>query len=337
MHKFWEGKNVFITGCTGLLGSWLTQALFKSGANTVGLVRDWVPRSNLNRLRLWREINIVWGDIIDYTVLERALNEYEIDTVFHLAAQTIVGIANRSPLSTFESNIKGTWNILEAARHIKTVERIVVASSDKAYGSWENLPYNESVPLRGLHPYDVSKSCTDLIAQTYYHTYHLPVGISRCGNLYGGGDLNFNRIVPGTIRSVLMNERPIIRSDGTFIRDYFYVLDAVQANLLLAERLNDPEVCGEAFNFSNEKRVTVSELVNLILKLMDRKDLKPEVLGKVKEEIKYQYLTAKKARNILKWETRYTLEEGLEKTIIWYRKFFKDWKNRRDKIKELDL
>ena len=248
-NNYWTDKNVFITGCTGLLGSWLTMELVKRGANVTGLIRDLVPRSNLNWSGFNDKINIVRGELEDFFVLERTLNEYEIDTVFHLGAQTIVSIANRNPLSTFESNIKGTWNILEACRRVATVSRVVVASTDKAYGEQETLPYDEKFPLLGSHPYDVSKSCADLVSQAYHKTYQLPVCVTRCGNFYGGGDLNFNRIVPGTIKSVLNNETPIIRSDGTYIRDYFYILDAVEAYLLLAEKIDSLDIHGEAFNF----------------------------------------------------------------------------------------
>lgn len=321
-NNFWQDKNVFITGCTGLLGSWLTMELVKKGANVTGLIRDLVPKSNLNWLGFRNEINVVRGNVEDMYILERALNEYEIGIVFHLAAQTIVRIANRNPLSTFETNIKGTWNLLEACRRVPCVKSIVIASSDKAYGDQEVLPYTESAPLQGRHPYDVSKSCADLIAKAYHETYNLPVCITRSGNIYGGGDLNFNRIVPGTIRSVIRNERPIIRSDGTFIRDYFYVRDCVEAYLLLAEKMEDQKIHGEAFNFSNEKQMTVLEITKKILTLMNRVDLEPQILNQVKSEIKYQYLSAEKARQMLGWKSRYTLEEGLKETIQWYQSYF---------------
>ena len=321
-NNYWQDKNVFITGCTGLLGSWLTMELVKRGANVTGLIRDLVPRSNLNWSGFNDKINTVRGELEDFFVLQRALNEYEIDTVFHLGAQTIVTIANRNPLSTFESNIKGTWNLLEACRRVATVSGIVVASTDKAYGEQEDLPYNEKFPLLGSHPYDVSKSCTDLISLAYYKTYQLPVCVTRCGNFYGGGDLNFNRIVPGTIKSVINNTPPIIRSDGTYIRDYFYILDAVEAYLFLAEKMDSLNIQGEAFNFSNEIQVTVLELTEKILELMGRKDLRPRILNQAKSEIKHQYLSAEKARTILGWKPKYTLEQGLEETIAWYREFF---------------
>jgi CDP-glucose 4,6-dehydratase len=255
-------------------------------------------------------------------VLERALNEYEIDSVFHLGAQPIVGAANRNPLSTFEANIQGTWHLLEAVRRSTMVTRVVVASSDKAYGTQDVLPYTEEMSLQGRHPYDVSKSCTDLIAQTYAETYKLPVSITRCGNFYGGGDLNFNRIIPGTIRSVLFNERPIIRSDGTYIRDYIYVLDVADAYLLLAEKMDDATLHGEAFNFSNELQLTVLDLTQKILQAMGRDDLAPSILNQATGEIKHQYLSAAKARRVLNWAPNYTIERSLQDTISWYREFF---------------
>ncbi|MFO3791097.1 GDP-mannose 4,6-dehydratase [Bacillus mojavensis] len=320
--SFWKNKNVFVTGCTGLLGSYLVKELIEQGANVTGLVRDHVPQSNLYQGEHVKKMNIVQGALEDLPVIERALGEYEIDTVFHLAAQAIVGVANRNPVSTFEANILGTWNILEACRKHPLIKRVIVASSDKAYGDQENLPYDEDMPLQGKHPYDVSKSCADLISHTYFHTYGLPVCITRCGNLYGGGDLNFNRIIPQTIQLVLNGEAPEIRSDGTFVRDYFYIEDAVQAYLLLAEKMEELNLAGEAFNFSNEIQLTVLELVETILKKMNS-NLKPKVLNQGSNEIKHQYLSAEKARKLLNWTPAYTIDEGLEKTIGWYTEFFK--------------
>jgi CDP-glucose 4,6-dehydratase len=264
---------------------------------------------------------VVRGDVGDQLLLERILGEYEIDTVFHLAAQPIVAIANRNPLSTFETNIKGTWTLLEACRRSPAVKQIVVASSDKSYGDQGGLPYDENAPLQGEHPYDVSKSCADLIAHTYARTYNLPVAVTRCGNFYGGGDLNWSRIVPGTIRSILRDQRPVLRSDGNHIRDYFYVEDGAAAYVLLAERLaSNPALYGEAFNFSNEQRVTVSELVKKILIFMDS-SLEPDVRNQASNEIRHQCLSAAKARNILGWRPMFSLEEGLRKTIAWYRDY----------------
>ncbi len=319
--QFWLDRPTLITGGTGLLGGWLARQLVAAGADVVCLVRDWVPQSDLVQSHLVDQVKVVRGDVTDQELLERVLGEYEIATVFHLAAQTIVSIANRNPVSTFESNVAGTWTLLEACRRSPAVKQIILASSDKAYGDHDELPYDEATPLQGQHPYDVSKSCADLIAHSYAVTYGLPVATTRCGNFYGGGDLNWNRIVPGTIRSVLRGQPPIIRSDGKYIRDYFYVEDGAAAYVLLAEKLADmPELKGEAFNFSNEIQVTVSDLVEQILKLMNS-DLQPEVLNQASNEIRHQYLTAAKARRMLDWSPLFTLEEGLEKTIRWYRDF----------------
>lgn len=321
-RKFWRNRNVFVTGGTGLLGSWLVEELVRRGANVVGLVRDLVPRARLNWSGTVNRINVVRGPVEDYPLLERTLNEYEIETVFHLAAQTIVGTANRNPVSTFETNIQGTWNLLEACRRNPLVRQIVVASSDKAYGEQAKLPYDESTPLEGRHPYDVSKSCVDLLCQAYFRTFGTPVCVTRCGNFYGGGDLNFNRIVPGTIRSVLFDEAPVIRSNGTLVRDYFYIEDAVGAYLMLAEKMAGLSINGEAYNFSNEIQVTVLDLTKKVLKLM-KSNLKPQILDQAPHEIPHQYLSAKKARRQLGWKPLFTLEQGLKRTIAWYRGFFR--------------
>jgi CDP-glucose 4,6-dehydratase len=320
--KFWRDRRVFVTGCSGLVGAWTVRALLGRGAHVVGLVRDQVRGSELVRSGLIQQIDVVKGSVEDYPFLERCLAEYEIQTVIHLAAQTIVGIANRSPLSTFETNIKGTWCVLEAARRCGYKPHVVVASSDKAYGEQPVLPYTEEAPLDGRHPYDASKSCTDILALTYHNTYQLPVCTTRCGNFYGGGDLNWNRIVPGTVRSVLRGERPVIRSDGTFVRDYFYVKDGAAAYLHLAECMaRQPEVVGHAFNFSTEIQVTALQMVERILKVMGS-DLKPDVLGQASHEIKHQYLSAAKARRMLNWAPRFTLDDALGETIAWYRDYF---------------
>lgn len=318
---FWQDRSVFVTGCTGLLGSWLSAALVEAGANVVGLVRDGVPQSQLVRAGTLQKIKVVHGNVSDYTLIERTLAEYEIDTIFHLAAQTIVGVANRAPLSTFETNIKGTWVLLEAARRNPTVKRIVGASSDKAYGHQSDLPYSENAPLQGKHPYDVSKSCADLILSAYAHTYGLPIAVTRFGNLYGGGDLNWNRIVPGSIRSLWRGERPVIRSDGTMKRDYLYIPDAVRGYLLLAEQL--PAFAGHAFNFGNNQPVTVREITELIIRLSPCPHLQPIILNEAKNEIQDQYLDSHKAQQFLGWSTRYSLEDGLQETMEWYAEFLK--------------
>ena len=320
-QNFWRDRPVLVTGATGLVGSWLTRRLREAGADVVCLMRDWVPQCELVRSGLIKQVKVVLGDIRDRDCLERAIGEYEVDTVMHLAAQTIVGIANRNPISTFESNIQGTWNLLEACRRTAGVKSIVIASSDKAYGHQDQLPYGEDTPLTGRHPYDVSKSCADLIAQSYAHSFSLPVAVTRCGNFYGGGDLNWNRIVPGTIRAVLRGERPVIRSDGHYVRDYFYVEDGAAAYMLLAEQVHRrPELTGQAFNFSNETEVTVLDLVNRILKSMDSK-LEPQVLNQASNEIRRQYLSAERARKTLDWAPLFSLDTALDRTVAWYRDY----------------
>jgi len=322
--SFWQDRPTLVTGATGLLGGWLVRRLLELDADIVCLVRDWVPQSELVHAQLVNRVKVVRGDVRDQALLERTLGEYEIDTVFHLAAQTIVGIANRNPVSTFETNIGGTWTLLEACHRSPKVHSIVTASSDKAYGDQEQLPYNEGTPLQGRYPYDVSKSSADLLAQSYAITYKLPVAITRCGNFYGGGDLNWNRVVPGTIRSVLRGQRPIIRSDGQYVRDYFYIEDGAAAYILLAEKLGqNPSLSGEAFNFSNETPLSVLELVERILQLMVSKS-KPIIRNEASNEIRQQYLNAEKARKVLGWKPLFTLDEGLKTTIEWYRKFFAD-------------
>ena len=321
VNLFWRDRPTFVTGATGLVGGWLVRRLIERGADVVCLVRDWVPQCELVRARLFEQVKIVRGDVRDQALIERTLGEFEVDTVIHLAAQTTVPVANRNPVSTFETNIGGSWALLEACRRSPTVKQIVLASSDKAYGAHETLPYDEETPLQGRHPYDVSKSCADLLAQSYATTYGLPVAITRCGNFYGRGDLNWNRLVPGTIRSVLRDRRPLIRSDGQYVLDYFYAEDGAAANLLLAEKLaKDPILRGQAFNFSNEIQVTVQELVEKILALMGS-DLEPDVRNEATHEIRYQYLSASKAKRILDWKPLFTLDDGLQRTIDWYKAF----------------
>ncbi|GAB5440889.1 MAG: GDP-mannose 4,6-dehydratase [Fuerstiella sp.] len=325
--EFWQDRRVLVTGATGLVGSWLVKRLRAAGADVVCLVRDWTPQSEVVRSGEIEHTTVARGDICDQDCMERVLGEFEIQTVMHLAAQTIVGIANRNPVSTFEANVGGTWKLMEACRRSPAVEQVIMASSDKAYGDAEILPYTEETPLAGMHPYDVSKSCSDLIAQTYAHTYGLPVCVTRCGNFYGGGDLNWNRIIPGTIRSVIRGQAPIIRSDGSFIRDYFYVEDGAAAYMHLAEQMAArPELAGEAFNLSTEIQVSVLQLVEQVLQAMGS-DLKPDVLGEAKNEIKHQYLDASKARDLLQWRPLFTLDEGLTRTIQWYCEYFNRQQN----------
>ena len=319
---FWTGRNVFVTGCTGFLGWSLTEDLVRLGANVVGLVRDLTPQAPFFLSGLERRISSVRGGVEEYDILERALNEYEIDTVFHLAAQAIVGVANRNPMATFETNIKGTWCLLEAARRNARISRVVVASSDKAYGIHERLPYTEEAPLQGTHPYDVSKSCADLISITYHRTYGTPVCVTRCGNIFGPGDLNFSRIVPGTIRSVLHNERPLIRSDGSPMRDYVHVKDISAAYRLLAEKMEDTSLHGKAFNFGTGEPLSVLNLTRTLLRVCGREDLEPVILNEAKGEITHQYLSSDLARSRLGWRPGAPVAERLREAAEWYRGYF---------------
>jgi CDP-glucose 4,6-dehydratase len=319
-HSYWKERQIFVTGAAGFLGSWLTKYLVDAGADVVVLLRDIVPQSELYRSGYIQKVTIARGTLEDYHTLERVLGEYQINTVFHLGAQTQVEIANRNPLSTFEANIRGTWQLLEACRRSPTVKKIITASSDKAYGIHDKLPYTEESALQGSHPYDVSKSSADLIALTYFNTYQLPVTITRCGNFFGGGDLNFNRIIPGTIRSILQGVPPVLRSDGSMIRDYFYIEDGAHAYITLAEQMDDARLHGHAFNFSNENQISVLDLTNKILHLMGS-NLQPKILATATHEIPHQYLSAAKAREMLRWSPKYSLEDGLRKTIDWYKNF----------------
>ncbi len=319
---FWCDRRVFVTGATGMVGSWLVRSLLDVRARVIALVRDPDPQSDFYRNGDYRRVAIVQGRIEDFESIERALNKHEVDTVFHLAAQPIVSVAHRYPLATFESNIRGTYNLLEACRvHSDLVHRIVIASSDKAYGAQERLPYTEEMPLQGQYPYEVSKSCADLLAQTYYSTYALPVAILRGGNIYGGGDLNWSRIVPYTIRCLLNGQQPVIRSDGQFVRDYIYVKDVVSCYMKAAEQLSGKGVQGEAFNFGLEHPVTVLEVVSTITRLMNCEHIIPIVKNIASGEIRSQYLSSSKARDLLMWKPQYTLDAGLGETISWYRQY----------------
>ena len=316
----WKDRNVFVTGGNGFVGSWLVSDLVKKEANVTCIVRDPVKGSNLEFIGAADQVNTVKGTIEDYNAVEKAMKETGAEVCFHLAAQAIVGVANKSPLPTFETNIKGTWNVLEACRQLG-VKRTIVASSDKAYGEHEKLPYKEDFCLNGLTPYEASKSCADLLARAYAKTYGLPVAVTRCGNIYGGGDLNWNRIIPGTIKAVLNNESPIIRSDGTPIRDYIYVLDVVAAYLVAAEQLDKEEVAGKAFNFGTEQPLSVLELAKRIIAAAG-KNLEPQILNEAKNELQEQYLDWAKAKKVLGWQPQFGLDDGLRETIQWYREFF---------------
>jgi CDP-glucose 4,6-dehydratase len=316
---FWQGRKVFVTGATGIVGSWVVKDLLERSSDVVALVLDQNPQSQLYRSGLIKNITVVNGSLEDFATLQRAIVGYQIDTVIHLGAQAIVEVALRSPLATYETNIRGTWNLLDACLlHRDLVKRVVIASSDKAYGEHEQLPYTEDMPLQGRQPYEVSKSCTDLISQSYFCSYGLPVAVARCGNIYGGGDLNWSRIVPGTIRSLYRGESPLIRSDGQFIRDYIYVKDVANAYLVLAEQMHSDEVRGQSFNFSPESRVKVMEIVDQIREIMNCKHIQPTVLNQAKGEIRNQYLSSEKAKRVLGWTPAYSLKQGLQETVAWY-------------------
>lgn len=326
MASFWKGKTVFVTGATGLMGSWLVKALLDHEADVVGLVRDQTPKSKLVRDGLIQRIAVVNGDLESLATMRRAIAEYQPHTVFHLAAQPLVQVAKLDPVGTLRANVAGTWNLLEACR-LAGKSNVVVASSDKAYGPNLNLPYRETFPLQGRYPYDVSKSCADLVTQMYEATYGLKIAIARCGNLFGGGDLNFSRTIPGVIQATLAGERFVIRSDGKFVRDFLYVKDAADSYLALGERLaaEEDSVSGEAFNFSLGLRFTVLDVVNLVLKLMDRADLEPVIQNNASAEIREQYLDSAKARERLGWTPQYGMEDALRETIAWYQKEFDDF------------
>jgi CDP-glucose 4,6-dehydratase len=322
LASYWKGKTVFVTGATGLMGSWLVKALLREEAEVVALVRDQAPRSLLVREGLLQRIAIVNGDLESLSTMRRAIAEYQPHTVFHLAAQPLVQVARLDPVGTLRANVMGTWNVLEACR-LAGKSNVVVASSDKAYGANENLPYLETHPLQGRYPYDVSKSCTDLIAQMYAATYGLKTAIARCGNLFGGGDLNYSRTIPGVIQATLAGEPFVIRSDGKFVRDFLYVKDAAECYLTLGERLaEDASISGEAFNFGLGLRLTVLDIVNMILKIMGRTDLEPIIQNSASSEIREQYLDATKARERLQWSPRYGMEEALQETVAWYKSEF---------------
>lgn len=316
---FWKGRTCFVTGATGFLGGALVAKLLAEGAEVVALVRDMVPQARFHSDGLDQRVKVVRGQLEDEALITRVLNEYAVDTVFHLAAQAIVGVANRNPVATFEANIRGTWILLEACRQIATVKRIVVASSDKAYGDHETLPYEEHFALQGRHPYDVSKSCADLITLSYAHTYGLPVAITRCGNLFGPADLNVNRIVPGTCLAAIDGTRPVIRSDGTPVRDYVYVDDIAEGYMLLGERLLEDGVKGEAFNFGTGEPISVLDLTRRILRVAGREDLEPDVLNGASNEIAAQYLSSEKSLSRLGWAPAASLDDRLAATLAWYR------------------
>lgn len=315
--SFWKDKKVLITGHEGFLGSWLARVLLARGARVIGLdkIKD-RPVSILNGIR--HRMTCIKGNVANLRLVKDIIDSYKTEVIFHTAAEAIVLIANKRPLVTFKSNIEGTWNILESSRGKHFIEAIVVSSSDKAYGRYKKLPYKEDTPLRGAHPYDVSKSCADLLCYTYYNTFKIPVCVTRCGNIYGPGDFNYSRIIPDTIRCALQDKQFIIRSDGKFTRDYVYVEDIINGYITLAEKIKKLKLYGEAFNFSNENPVMVINLVKKIYQIIGRK-LNYRILNEARYEIEHQYLSSKKARETLKWEPDYGLDEGLDLTVDWYR------------------
>ena len=323
MSSFWNDRTTFVTGATGFVGANLAAELVVRGANVVCLQRDEVQPNSLDLLRLRDKLTVINGSVDDLLLMSRILNEYEVDAVFHLAAQALVGAANRSPVSTFESNIRGTYILLEACRNSSTVKRVVVASSDKAYGSHTDLPYTEDFKLNAVFPYDVSKACTDLISQSFAHTFDLPVAVTRSANIYGPADANLSRIIPGTILSVLKGERPIIRSDGTPVRDFIFTDDIVAGYLLLAENIDRAK--GEAFNFGSGEPISMLDLVNSIVTLMGKeKDLTPDILlkTKIENEIDAQYLDSAKVNERFGWTPHVDIKDGLKRTIDWYDKYW---------------
>jgi CDP-glucose 4,6-dehydratase len=331
-NRFWNERTVLVTGATGLLGGWLVKQLIHEGAEVVALVRDHAPGSMAVRENLLERCVVVRGSLTDASLLRRTIAEYSPQTVFHLAAQTLVGIAKRDPVGTLEANVQGSWTLLEACREC-SVPQVILASSDKAYGSSSELPYLETHPLQGRFPYEVSKSCVDLIAQMYAVTYGLPACIVRCGNLFGGGDLNFSRTVPGVIRDTIHNRRFVIRSDGKYVRDFLYVEDAVRAYMTVAECLaDDPSIAGEAFNFSLEVKLTVLDVVDSVLRVMEREDLSPLVQNTVSNEIREQYMVSRKAREWLRWSPTYGMEEGLVRTVAWYHRYFNSFEHATQKL-----
>jgi CDP-glucose 4,6-dehydratase len=330
IDRFWKDKLVVVTGANGFLASHITVSLLENQAKVIGIIKEKIPATYLDLKQAenkFKNLKIIKSDIVNYAFIRRTFKENNPDVCFHIAAQAIVGEANRSPIDTLKTNIEGTWNILEAVREYSPRTVVVVASSDKAYGEHKKLPYTEEAALQALHPYDASKACADILTRTYAHTYNLSTAVTRCANIYGPGDLNFSRIIPDTIRSVLANKQPVIRSDGTPLRDYVFIADIVKAYFLLAKALylKQEDVLGEAFNFGIGKPVSVIDLVRLIIKLSGRSGLKPKILSKskIKGEIDRQYLSSKKAKASLNWEPCYKLTQGLNKTIEWYSDYLK--------------
>jgi len=321
--KFWKNKKVLITGFEGFLGSHLAKAILQTEAKVVGLDIKTLRKETILCRQDYKKMVVYKGSVANRNLVRNVLDKHSINVIFHLAAEAIVSRSHKNPLNTFESNIAGTWEVLEAARRQGNVQAIVVASSDKAYGAHQKLPYREDAPLIANHPYDVSKSCADLIAHTYFHTYGLPIAITRCGNIYGPGDFNFSRLIPDAFRCILSGKTLKVRSDGKFVRDYVYVNDIVSGYIRIAELLSRRKLSGEAFNLSDEKPITVVKLLQEISKINRCGNaLKYKIMNTAKYEIRKQYLSAAKARRVLGWKPGYSLKEGLKQTAFWYAKYF---------------
>lgn len=318
--RFWKNKKVLITGFEGFLGSNLTKALIRSGAKIFGLDIKVNRKHTILAPKDYRRIKAIKGSVADLKLVKDIINRNKIEVIFHLAAEAIVGECHKRPRKAFSTNIEGTWNILEVCRNSENIQAVVIASSDKAYGSHSKLPYTEKAPLQGKHPYDVSKSCADLLADTYAYTYGLPVAVTRCGNIYGPGDFNFSRLIPEAARCILTGKQLLIRSDGKFTRDYVYVDDITDGYILLAEKLQKLKLRGEAFNFSDENPIGVIELVNKIFGAAGKKP-NYKILNQARYEIRDQYLASAKARRVLNWKPLHSLEKGLKKTLGWYSLF----------------
>ncbi len=323
MNRFWINKKVLITGFEGFLGSNLTKTLISLRAKIYGLDIRVKRNETILTKADYRKITVIKGSVTNYKLVERIINKNKINVIFHLAAEAIVGKSYANPLGAFSTNITGTWNILQVCRNSASIQLVIIASSDKAYGSHKKLPYSEDAPLQGNHPYDVSKSCADLIANTYSHTYGLPVAITRCGNIYGPGDFNFSRLIPDAFKSLILNKVLKIRSDGSYVRDYIYIDDIVDGYIKIAELFKKKKLSGESFNLSDERPMSVIKLLNEINKLgFYCKKLRYKILNTAEYEIKKQYLSSVKANSILSWKPGYRLEVGLRKTAKWYMEYF---------------
>ena len=314
--EFWDGRNVLVTGAGGFKGSHLVEELSKTDANIISLVRDFDPRSYFETEGLGKKSTVVIGDIKDPVKIADIMSRYDINSVFHLGAQPLVTTALRNPKETLESNIMGTVNVLEAARLYSNATEILVVSSDKAYGPCDKLPYSETERLQGRAPYDVSKSCADLIAQMYAKVFDMPVTVSRCANVFGPGDLNLDRLVPGIMEAVIKGKALNIRSDGKMIREYIYVKDSVDGYMTLLENIDKTR--GEAFNIAGKEILSVIDAVNRVSSALGQQ-VSMNILNKAKAEIGEQYLDGSKIKNLLGWEPETPFDDAVRQTYDWYK------------------